>query len=285
MERKVLGRGLEALIPESAKPLLEKEEKIVNLDIAQIKPSTFQPRANFNPQHLKELTDSIKEKGVVQPVLVRPSESGYELIAGERRFRAVKNLGYAKIPAIIKSVNNQEALELSLIENIQRQDLNAIEEARAYQRLGGEFHLTQEQIAQAVGKDRVTITNILRLLKLPQKIQDYLIRGELTAGHARAILALPTEEEQLKFCQRIISQGLSVREAENLTKKETLVKSHKRKFPAKDHHLAALEEELQRVLGTKVRIHHKQKRGTIIIDYYSHADLERILHILKVKKF
>ncbi len=284
MERKVLGRGLETLIPESARPLLEKEEKIVNLDIAQIKPSTFQPRANFNPQHLKELMDSIREKGVVQPVLVRPSESGYELIAGERRFRAVKNLGYTKIPVIIKAVNNEEALELSLIENIQRQDLNAIEEAHAYQRLGQEFHLTQEQIAQAVGKDRVTITNTLRLLKLPQKIQDYLIRGELTAGHARAILALATEEEQLKFCQRIISQGLSVREAENLTKKETLVKSHKRKLLAKDHHLAALEEELQRVLGTKVRIHHKQKRGIIVIDYYSHADLERILHILKVKK-
>jgi ParB family chromosome partitioning protein len=285
MERKVLGKGLGALIPDTVKPLLEKEDKIVNLDISQIKPSTFQPRAHFDPHQLKELTDSIKEKGVVQPILVRPTESGYELVAGERRLRAVRNLGFDKIPAIVKTVTNEEALELSLIENIQRQDLNPIEEAQAYKRLAEEFNLTQEQIAQAVGKDRVTITNILRLLKLPDKIQKYLISREITMGHARAILALPTAEEQLKFCQKIITQGLSVREVENLAKRETTVKSHKRKLPAKDHHLIALEEELQRVLGTKVRIHHKQKRGTIVIEYYSHADMERILHILKVKKF
>lgn len=285
MERKVLGRGLGALIPDTVKPLLEKEDKVLNLDISQIKPSSFQPREHFEPNQLKELTDSIKEKGVVQPVLVRPTESGYELVAGERRLRAVKNLGFTKIPAIVKIVTNEEALELSLIENIQRQDLNAIEEARAYKRLGEEFNLNHDQIAQAVGKDRVTITNTLRLLKLPDKIKDCLIRGQITAGHARAILALTTPEAQWAFCQKIISQGLSVREAENLTKEETTVRSHKRKIHAKDHHLVALEEELQRVLGTKVRIHHKQKRGTIVIDYYSHADLERILHILKVKKF
>lgn len=285
MERKVLGRGLGALIPDTVKPLLEKEDKVINLDISQVKPSAFQPRAHFEPHQLKELTDSIKEKGVVQPILVRPTESGYELIAGERRLRAVKSLGFDKIPALVKIVSNEEALELSLIENIQRQDLNPIEEAHAYRRLAEEFNLTQEQIAQAVGKDRVTVTNILRLLKLPDKIQKYLISGEITMGHARAILAIPTAEEQLKFCQKVIAQGLSVREVENLTKKEITVKSHKRKLQTKDHHLIALEEELQRALGTKVRIHHRQKRGTITIEYYSHTDLERILHILKVKKF
>ena len=284
MERKVLGKGLQALIPETAKPLLETEEKIINLTIEQIKPSTLQPRANFDPQRQKELVDSIKEKGVVQPVLVRPTEAGYELIAGERRLRAVKSLGFEKIPAIVKTVSNEEALELSLIENIQRQDLNSIEEAHAYRRLGEEFHLTQEQIAQAVGKDRATITNILRLLKLPLKVQNYLIKGEISMGHARAILVLASPEEQLKFCQKIIERGLSVREVENLTKKVTLVKGHKRKLHARDHHLVSLEEQLQRVLGTKVRIQHRQKRGAIIIEYYSHADLERILHILKVKK-
>lgn len=285
MERKVLGRGLGALIPDTVKPLLEKDDKILNLDISQIKTSSFQPRENFDPDQLKELTSSIKEKGVVQPVLVRPTEAGYELIAGERRLRAVKNLGFTKIPAIVKIVTNEEALELSLIENIQRQDLNAIEEAQAYRRLADEFKLSHEQISQAVGKDRVTVTNTLRLLKLSDKIQKYIMNGTITAGHARAILALTTPEAQWAFCQKIISQGLSVRESENLTKEETTVRAHKRKVHAKDHHLVALEEELQRVLGTKVRIQHKQKRGVIVIEYYSHADLERILHILKVKKF
>lgn len=288
-KRKALGRGLQALIPEARpdtkitigdKLLSEKTESIVYLDISEIKPGPYQPRSDFKQQKMEELVSSIREKGVVQPILVRRKGPGYEIIAGERRLRAVSSLGIKKIPAIIKEADDVNAIELALIENIQREDLNVIEEARAYERLRNEFGFTQEQIAQAVGKDRTTVANVLRLLNLSAKIQRLVLDDLLTMGHARALLSVSDPIRQMKICERIIKKGLSVREAEQLVKpsapsRKTLA------YRTADPHTKAAEDELQQVLGTRVRIHHGKKRGKVVIEYFSPADLERIIGIIK----
>lgn len=273
MERKSLGRGISALIPAKEG---EPAEKIVYLKPEQIRPSAFQPRENFDPQSLEELSQSIKEKGVIQPVLVRRQGEAYELIAGERRFRAAGILGLKEIPAIIKEVSDEDSLELSLIENIQRQELNPIEEAHAYQYLLDKFNLTQEKISVVLGKARATIANTLRLLKLPQEIQEEIRKNRLSFAHGRALLEIEDENLQRRLAQAAIANSLSVRELENLIKRR---RSHSpRRSPRPSEPLVAvLEDGLRQALATKVHIQKRKKRGQILIEFYSEEDLQRIV--------
>jgi len=279
MKKRALGKGIEALIPEKEEV---KTGDIVNINLNQISPGRFQPRKQFNPEKHKELVASIREKGIMQPILVRPAKDreGFEVIAGERRLRAARELGFEQIPAFIKEVKDEEALELSLIENIQREELNPIEEAYAYRELIDRFNLNQEDVAKAVGKDRSTISNTLRLLKLPRKIQDYVSRETLSTGHARAILAIENERQQIEIADEIVKRGLSVRETEALVKrsKEKEIVKPKR---TKDLYIKEIEEELQRILGTKVTIVQGKKRGKIQLEFYTPADLERLINLLK----
>lgn len=281
MERKVLGKGLKALIPDEV--VVKTGERIATLKLDEIVSSRFQPREVIDPEKQKELVLSVKEKGVIQPILVRPKGNGYELIAGERRLRAAKELGFSQLPAIIKDVKDDEALEIALIENIQRQDLNPIEEAQAFQRLIDEFSLTQEEVSQKVGKDRASIANTLRLLRLPEKIKEEIYLGRISMGHAKAILMLESKEAQIELCNRIVKRGLSVREAEFFVRRRSTGPS-RRRLKRRDPEVQAIEEELQKILGTKVTIMHQQKRGKILIEYYSNNDLDRILNILRSRK-
>ena len=281
MQKKVLGRGLSALIPERAGRVEAKEEKISYVRLGRIKPNPFQPRENFNPKRLGELISSMKEKGVLQPVIVRHKDEDYELIAGERRLRAARELGIEEIPIIVRDVSDADVLELSLIENIQREELNPMEEARAFQRLIDEFGFSQEEVAKAVGKERTTISNTIRLLGLPKRAQEMVVNEELTMGHARALLALSGEHPILKLANRILRKGLSVRETENIVSKGKSAVPKTAIPKTRDHKVMFFEEELQRTLGTKVKIQHGKKRGKIQIDYYSLADLERIYSLIK----
>ncbi|MFA4889926.1 MAG: ParB/RepB/Spo0J family partition protein [Candidatus Omnitrophota bacterium] len=281
MERKALGKGISALIPEREKAAPDSVESVINIDISRISPSRYQPREFFKKEKLQELISSIREKGVVQPVLVREkAEGGYELIAGERRFRAVKELGYQTIPAIVRKIDSDiDILELSLIENIQREGLNPIEEARAYQRLIQEFNFNLDSVGKAVGKDKTSVSNTTRLLKLPNKIQGHIISEDISMGHGRALLGLEDPKEQIRICGRIIKKGLSVRETEQIVNRRL---SGSRKTTAqRDQNLVAIEEELQRILGTRVKIAHAKKRGRISIEYFSLDDFERVLRLLR----
>jgi len=274
------------LIPETkakradSEVVSEGKEAIVYLETSEIQTGRYQPRADFNEEKLQELVASVREKGVVQPLLAKRTQAGFELIAGERRLRAAKAVGIQKIPVILKEVDDASAVELALIENIQRENLNPIEEAKAYARLGKEFNLTQEKIAQAVGKDRTSVTNTLRLLNLPEKIQQLILTGMLTMGHARALLSVPDERKQIKLAEKIIQKRLSVREVEQLVKPH-MVQRAASPQPATDPHAKAVEEDLQEALGTKVKIQHGKKRGKLLIEYYSPSDLERIVNIIK----
>ncbi|MCQ9207877.1 MAG: ParB/RepB/Spo0J family partition protein [Omnitrophica bacterium] len=280
MQKKVLGRGLSALMPEKS---TESGAKLVTLKISEISASRFQPRKKTNPEKMEELIASIKEKGVIQPVLVRPKDGGYELIAGERRLSAAKKLGFRQLPVIIKDVEDAEALQLALIENIQREELNPLEEAQAYQQLISEFGYSQEKIARVVGKNASSVSNTLRLLKLPVTIQDALRQGLISMGHARTILAIKGLVEQERIFKRTVAKRLSVRELENIITRR-LGGFKRKKAVSRDPHLVALEEQIQRILGTKVRIITRRKRGKIVIEYYSNSDLERILKLLKSTK-
>ena len=284
MEKRALGKGLSALIPPKDVVFVDadKQERVVNIAVAQIKTNKYQPRVEFNEEKLNELIRSIKEKGIIQPVLVRRLHDGYELIAGERRLRAAKKLGIDKIPAILKEVSDIDMLEISLIENIQREELNPIEEAKAFERFITEFKFTQEKIAQAIGKDRSTIANTIRLLTLPQKIQDFISKGAISAGHAKAILSLPTENERLRIANLVIAKGISVRETEKLASRRVSESPAARK--ARDPNIEDVANKLQHALGTRVRIFHGAKRGAIHIEYYSTEDLNRILDIITSKK-
>ena len=279
MENRALGKGLSALIPQKA-DATKSAEGTIYLKISEIKDNTHQPRSFFDDEKLADLINSIREKGVIQPILVRQKGDAYEVIAGERRLRAARALGMEDVPVIIKNVTDQEALVLALVENIQRQELNAIEEALAFKRLQEEFHFTQEAVAQSVGKDRTTVTNTLRLLKLPETIQQRVSDGTLTMGHARALLAIENIPEQMRLFEAAIRKNLSVRQLENLVKAGKGV-ARKGGSRAKDHYVVFLEEDLQKVLGTKVRIVPQKKRGKIIIEYYSTEELERVVGIIK----
>ncbi len=280
MESRALGKGLSALIPE--KSATSKSETVTQVKVSDISENSLQPRTNYDDEKLTELISSIKEKGVLQPILVRPKGTGFEVIAGERRLRAVKALKIEQVPVIIKEVNDQEALVLALVENIQRQELNAIEEAQAFQRLISEFNFTQDAVAQSVGKNRSSISNIVRLLKLPPEIQKSVFDGILSEGHARTLLGVENVQEQKKLFEQTVARQLSVRELENLVK-YGVKGGHrgKKKSSSRDTHLIVIEEDMQKTLGTKVRIMAQKKRGKIIIEYYSPDDLERITRIIK----
>lgn len=276
MQRIALGKGLDALLPEGK----AEGETIREVKISEIKSSRYQPRRHFDLDKQKELADSIREKGIIQPILIRPSKDGYELIAGERRLQAAKSIGLDRIPAIVKDVIDSETLEIALIENIQREDLNPIEEAEAYQRLIKEFNLTQEGVANKVGMDRSSVTNTLRLLKLPLEIQKQVSTGVISMGHARAILSLESEIQQLEVCEKIVKKGLSVREIEGLVKrmKKGDVSHETSRVSEPDIMLADCEEDLMRILGTKVRIKQDTRgKGKIEIEFYSNSDLDRII--------
>ena len=282
--RKALGRGLEALIPDLPDDQ-EGRQSVLQVPIDRISANPYQPRQSFDQARLDELARSILEKGVIQPVTVRRKngQEEYELIAGERRLRAARQTGYQTIPAIVMAVSSpEEMMELLLIENIQRDDLNPIHEARAYLRLQEECHLTQEEVATRVGKNRTTVANTLRLLKLPAEVQKCLLADEITMGHARALLGLENRTEQAELCKQVVKKGLSVRKVEELVKKR--YEEKRESTPArKPHDLAAAESIMQRILGTKVNINRRQHKGKIEIEFYSTDDLNRILELLKVR--
>jgi ParB family chromosome partitioning protein len=279
MDNKVLGKGLAALIPEKIEL---NTEGATLLKTALIKDNSLQPRTYYDENKLSELMSSIKEKGVLQPILVRKLGAEYEVIAGERRLKAARALNLETIPAIIRVATDREALVLALVENIQREELNAIEEAQSFRKLIDEFNFTQEDVAKSVGKDRSTINNLLRLLRLPEEIQKEVFSGKLTPGHARALLSVEDKKLQHQIFNDVMAQGLSVRETEKLAKQIPPTTSISDKKPElKNPDISVLEEELQRLLGTKIKISGSNKRGKIIVEYYSFNDLERIIGILK----
>ena len=289
LEKRVLGRGLAALIPEKQATnnmqVLESsiQQGVRNIPIEKLKANKYQPREEFGQEALNDLAASIKEKGFIQPILVRLKDNEYELIAGERRLRAAKKLGYKEIPAIIKEASDLDSLELSIIENIQRENLNPIDQAKAYKRLQDEFDMTQEKIADTIGKDRATVTNILRLLNLPVKIQEYVSRGTISMGHARTILSLAKEAEQIRLCTKVIKEDLYVRDTESYAKKMALSRS-KPKGSEKDPNINSLEQELREIFGTKVKIVKAKKGGKIEIEFYSDVDMQRVVTLLKSKR-
>jgi len=278
MSKKALGKGLGAFIPDEFSIL--KEERFAEVEIDEIRPNPFQPRMKFDDQSIDELASSIRESGVVQPVLVTPEEDHYKIIVGERRWRAAQKAGLRKIPVLIRNIPREKQLEISLIENIHREELNPLEIAQAYQRLIDEQGYTQQEIAQRVGKDRTSVTNYVRLLKLPQEIQDHVNGGAISMGHARALLALEEASAQLFACRQIIDKSLSVRNTEKL------VNRLKERTPRTQRHLddpdlRALQEEMLKILGTKVLISGNRTKGVLKIFYFSLDDLNRIYDRVK----
>lgn len=288
MNRKALGRGLSALLgDESVKP--SSEEGFLEIDLDLIKPNAEQPRTRFTETNLEELSQSIKANGVVQPIVVRRKGNEYEIVAGERRWRASQKAGLQKIPAVVKDVSDEKLLELALIENIQRQELNAIEEAKAYRKLIDTIGLTQEMVAGRVGKDRSFIANYLRLLKLPDDIQNLVSEEKLSVGHARALLTIDSSEIQRKIARNILEMSLSVRETEKAAKRlsrneEEIVETKPIKSK-NDANVKAAETKLRRKYGTQVRIlpDGRGTGGKVELEYYSEADLDRIYQLMMIE--
>jgi ParB family chromosome partitioning protein len=278
--QKGLGRGLGALLSIDGIQEMDKDS-VINLKINDISPNVDQPRKAFNQEKLNELADSIKTNGIIMPIIVRKEGTGYKIVAGERRWRAARIAGLAVMPAIVRDLSDLQVMEQALIENIQRQDLNPIEESNALERLIKEHHLTQEKLSSIVGKSRPAITNSLRLLNLPEEIQGYVIQDELSAGHARALLSIPDEQTQLRAAAVVIEKQYSVRDTEKYVKflltpkKEKTVKDPQYLTSVKD-----FEQKLEKYLGTKVRLKDKNKKGVISIDYYSYEDLDRLFDLI-----
>jgi ParB family transcriptional regulator, chromosome partitioning protein len=307
MAKPALGRGLGALLggapavgkpPQSmpapltpfvptAEPVVDNRERIQRVALGRIRPCSFQPRKDFSPETLSELADSIKEQGIVQPLIVRERGDHLELIAGERRWRAAQLLGLSEVPIIVREADDQAVLELALIENLQRENLNAIEEAQGYAQLIGQFQLTQEEVAAKVGKSRAVVANALRLLKLAPALQNYIRQGRLSVGHAKVILGLALEKQQQQAAERVIKEGLNVRQTEGLVAKLQARGSGPEK-PAsitpltQDAHVASLEDRLRERLGTKVHLRYSQGKGALEVAFFSDEDLERILQILGI---
>ena len=270
----------------SSEEPIEKETGELLVKVALIEPNKEQPRMDFNEEQMQELAESIKRHGILQPLLVQKKGSFYEIIAGERRWRAAKMAGLKEVPVVLREYDRQQSMEIALIENVQRADLNPIEEAKAYQQLIQEFGLKQEEIAERVSKNRTTITNAMRLLKLDETIQDMLVNNMITSGHARALLALEDNGQQLKAAKMIVDNGLSVRETERLVKRILREAQEEDKPQKEDNSLSYiyqnLEERMKTVMGTKVTIHNKDKnKGRIEIEYYSEAELERIVEMIE----
>lgn len=297
--KKGLGKGLGSLIPESSAATQQPQTKIVEkivekivkeptdviLNINEVEPNRDQPRTNFDEDALLELSESIKLYGIIQPLIVKKRDKYYEIIAGERRWRAAKMAGLKEVPVVIKDYSNQEIMEVALIENIQREDLNPIEEAMAYQRLIKEYNLKQDEVAEKVSKSRVSITNAMRLLKLDERVQKMLIDDMISGGHARALLGIEKNDDQYNLAMEVFDKKLSVRETEKLVKLyNNPVKSKEKKLPENDFIYRDMEEQLKMAVGTKVVIKNKEKnKGKIEIEYYSQDDFERIVDLLKNK--
>jgi ParB family chromosome partitioning protein len=285
-KRPALGKGLSALIPDLPEPVRASP---VEADIDRLEPNDFQPRGDIDESRLQELAQSIRANGIIQPIVVRKVGDRFQIIAGERRWRAAKVAGLLRVPVIVRDVaagNERSLLEMALIENIQRQDLNPIDEALAYRRLADEFQLKQEDIASAVGKDRATVANVVRLLKLPDEVRSEVASGRLSMGHARSLLSLTGEADQRRVARDVIARGLSVRETESLVKKIVEAGTPAREAAAPkptDVHTRAAEERLKMLLGTRVRILRQGTRGRIEIDFVSEEELIRIYDVLTEK--
>jgi ParB family chromosome partitioning protein len=278
--QKGLGRGLGALLSSEGFSETEKDS-VVNLKINDLNPNVDQPRKAFNQEKLEELAESIKANGIIMPIIVRKEGTGYRIVAGERRWRAARIAGLAVIPAIVRDLSDLQVMEQALIENIQRQDLNPIEESNALERLIKEHHLTQEKLSGIVGKSRPAIANSLRLLNLPATIQEFVIQDDLSAGHARALLSLPTEQMQIHAATTIIEKQYSVRDTEKLVKNLLTPKKEKQKpDPQYLTSVKEFEQKLGKYLGTKVRLSDKNKKGVISIEYYSYEDLDRLFELM-----
>jgi ParB family chromosome partitioning protein len=281
-KRPALGRGLSALIPDA--PLAAAGERTLEIDIDRLRPNRVQPRTSIDDSRIDELARSIRANGVIQPIVVRKLDTGYEIVAGERRWRAAQRAGLLKVPVAVRDIPDERLLAVALIENIQREDLNAIEEAQAYRRLADDYHLTQEQIAEAVGKDRSSVANYLRLLKLPQEVRANVASGALSMGHARAILGVADEAAQRRIGRDAVSKSLSVRETEALVRKAASPEPEPRKAPEPDVHTRAAEDRLRFSLGTRVRIARKGKGGRIEIEFASEDELHRLYEYLTSQK-
>ena len=303
MAKTGLGRGLGALLggapsaspaPTTPKPVQAKvpepipQQGLRRLALSQIHPSPLQPRKDFPAESLQELADSIREQGLIQPLVLRPVGTGFELIAGERRWRASQLAGLTEVPVVVREATDREVVELALIENLQRENLNPIEEALGYVQLNNQFQLTQEEIARRVGKSRVVVANAIRLLRLPEPIRDLVRHNRLSVGHAKVLLALPDIHQQQRLAQRIVDHGLSVRETERIVAQATEVGTDTKKEPAKpssttrDPLVGSIEERLRERLGTQVHLRHRDGKGALEIRYFSDAELNRILDILGV---
>ena len=308
MAKPALGRGLGALlggnpvltqpVPAPAAPALspvvpppapDARERVQRVPLDRIRPCPLQPRKDFSAEALRELADSIREQGIVQPLIVRERGGFFELIAGERRWRAAQLLQLAEVPVITREADDRAVLELALIENLQRENLNAIEEAHGYEQLAGQFELTQEEIALKVGKSRAVVANAMRLLKLPQAVQNFVREGRLSVGHAKVILGITDEKKQQLAAERVVKEGLNVRQTEGLVAKLQArdsrrpgLKPETIAVPGSDPHLASLEDRLREKFGTKVQLRYAQGKGAVEISFYSDDELERILQILGV---
>jgi ParB family transcriptional regulator, chromosome partitioning protein len=303
MSKSALGRGLGALMgsplpppapgpaPQPAPATLDSRERVQRVPLNRIHPSALQPRKQFSEESLRELADSIREQGIVQPLIVRPRGDTFELIAGERRWRAAQLLNLPEVPVIAREADDRSVLELALIENLQRENLNAIEEAQGYSQLAEQFQLTQEEISAKVGKSRAVVANALRLLKLPPSVQDFVRRGQLSVGHAKVILGLEDDKAQKLAAERVVQEALNVRQTEGLVAK---LQSRGQKIiagqtkaaaiatPAGDPHVADLEGRLRELFATKVKLNYAEGKGSLEISFFSNEELERILQILGV---
>lgn len=281
---KRLGRGLDALIPTLD---IGENDKVLNVDVHKIRPNPYQPRKTFNDEHLAELMTSIKEHGVIQPIIVRESLNGYEIIAGERRWRATKALNLDKIPVVVKKMSDEQVMEVALIENLQREDLNPVEIATAYDKLMKKFNLTQEELAYKLGKSRPNVANFLRLLQLPESILSEVSSGKISMGHARALITIEDEEQQLRLCKIVIKENWSVRTLEekiqSLKKVSRETKSQKQNEVKNSKLFKQVEEQLRNKLGTLVKIKEGKNKGKIEIEYYNHEDLQRIIETMGIE--
>jgi len=288
--RKALGRGLESLLPatrpEPVGPTVLSGQSVRDLPVTEIDPNPYQTRTQFDEQALNELAASILANGVVQPIVVRPHDGRFQLIAGERRWRAAKKVGRESIPAVIKQVSNEQAMEMTIVENLQREGLNPMEEARAFERLAREFNLTQEQMSQRTGRERASIANLLRFLRLPEQVQHSLEKGDLTAGHAKVLLMLETPEAILSTAQKIRASSLSVRQTEELVHRllapqDGQTSSEAKPKPVIDPNVRAAQDEMQRALGVRVTIRDNKGKGKIVIEYASLEDFDRVVEALQ----
>ena len=306
MSKSALGRGLGALLggplappapapspvqPAAAPAVADSRERVQNVPLQKVRPSPLQPRKQFSDESLRELADSIREQGIVQPLIVRTRGDHFELIAGERRWRAAQLLNLADVPVIAREADDRTVLELALIENLQRENLNPIEEAIGYSQLAGQFQLTQEEIAAKVGKSRAVVANALRLLKLPQPVQEFIRQGQLSTGHAKAILGLADDKSQKLAAERVIQESLNVRQTEGLVarlqsraEKTPGGRSSPTAVPAGDPHVTDVESKLREMFATKVKLNYAQGKGSLEISFFSDAELERILQLLGISR-